>query len=449
MLPIGPDNPPSDGELIRLLQAFRAKLEAEWPTKWSSHGPAFAGVEELPSKNAFYNDLADALNDTYKNRYGIHAAAHREIKVHTVRRIMEEGAVRNYDERTRDLLAVYLGYASWFEYRVGTESATPLQVRSSPLLRRGLLAGIVAVILLALGSLYWYGNQRTLLPSERLTLLGDSLVHAPGQVKVHYDLRGLDFDRAYVAHGNRQVVPQRQEGVLTFTADMPQGSPVQLYVDDKLMAEVTLLIGSDGWEGFMDLLIPLDKSTFYHDGLLHLPGDLCPTDNEKEYYPAFLNFREYGLSADAMLFEARVLNNAAIGGQWAYDVSVDLVGGRQRAYFNVLAPDALLYAQAGVAEVRRTGSKDKNLKALGYIMNDWCVLSMRIENHTAVIRIDGREVLSIPYRESLGDLRGIQFYMKGSGAVDWVRVTDLESDEVKYFDDFLSEAAVSKIEPER
>lgn len=194
----------------------------------------------------------------------------------------------------------------------------------------------------------------------------------------------------------------------------------------------------------MNLRVPLEKSTFYHDGLLHLPGSLYPTFNGKEYYPAFLNVREYGVSADAMLFEARVLNNATIGGQWAYDVSVDLVGSRQRAYFNVLAPDALLYALAGVAEAKRTGSKDQGLKALGFTMTDWCVLSMRIENHTAVIRIDGKEALSIPYRESLGKLRGIQFYMKGSGAVDWVKVTDLEANEVKYFDDFLGEKAVAR-----
>lgn len=443
LLPV-PDTPPSDKELTYLLQEFRAKLEDEWPTKWTDHGPAFAGVEELPSKNAFYNDLADALNDAYKNRYGIHAAAHREIKVHTVRRVMEEGAVRNYDERTRDLLAVYLGYESWIDYRMG-RSDVPSSTPKSPsrAVRWGLLAAAV-VTLLALGSLYWYSNQTTLRPGERLTLVGDSLVHAPGAVKVHYDLRGLDFERAYVAHGAKQIIPQRKEGVLTFDVDMPQSSPVQLYVDDRLMTEVPVLVESDGWQGFMNLRVPLEKSTFYRDGLLHLPGSLYPTANGKEYYPAFLNVREYGVSADAMLFEARVLNNAAIGGLWAYDVSVDLVGSQQRAYFNVLAPDALLYAQAGVAEAKRTGSKDEGLKGLGFKMDDWCVLSMRIENHTAVIRIDGKEALSIPYRESLGKLRGIQFYMKGSGAVDWVKVTDLEVNQVKYFDDFLGEKIVAK-----
>ena len=438
MLPTVPDTPPSDRELTYLLREFRAKLEDEWPTKWTDHGPAFAGVEELPSKNAFYNDLADALNDAYKNRYGIHAAAHREIKVHTVRRIMEEGAARNYDERTRDLLAVYLGYESWIAYRMGRGDApSPASKSPSGASRWGLLA--VAGMLLALGGLYWYGTPRTLLPGERLTLLGDSLVHAPGQVKVHYDLRGLEFGQAYVSHGAQQVVVQRNEGGMTFAVERAQSGPVQLYVDDKLVTQVPVLVVSDGWEGFMNLRVPLEKSTFYRNGLLHLPSGMYPTANGQEYYPAFLNFREYGLSADAMLFEARVLNNAAIGGQWAYDVSVDLVGSRQRAYFNVLAPDAVLYAQAGVAETKRMGSKDQTLKALGFTMNDWCVLSMRIENHTAVIRIDGKEALSIPYRESLGKLRGIQFYMKGSGAVDWVKVTDLEANKVKYFDDFLGE----------
>jgi hypothetical protein len=145
-----------------------------------------------------------------------------------------------------------------------------------------------------------------------------------------------------------------------------------------------------------------------------------------------------------MLFEARVLNNAKIEGQWAYDVSVDLVGTRHRTFFNVLAPDAVIYAHAGIAEVELKGSKHPALKGLGYAMNDWCVLSMRIENKKAVVFINGKEALTMTYREPLGGLRGIQFYLKGSGAVDWVRVTDLKGKEVKFFDDFLEEAVPYK-----
>ncbi len=192
------------------------------------------------------------------------------------------------------------------------------------------------------------------------------------------------------------------------------------------------------------MLVPLEKSSFYRNGLLHFPANLVPKDKREDYYPAFLNFRDYGLSADAMRFEARVLNNEKIGGQWAYDVSVDLVGTKHRAYFNVLAPDAILYARAGVAETELTGSHNHDLKALGIKMDDWCVLAMQILDHEAVISIDGKEALRIPYREELGDLRGIQFYIKGSGAVDWVRITDLKDNKVKYFDDFLGEKAVAE-----
>jgi len=71
------------------------------------------------------------------------------------------------------------------------------------------------------------------------------------------------------------------------------------------------------------------------------------------------------------------------------------------------------------------------------------VLAMEILNQEAVIFINGQEALRFNYREELGALHGIQFYLKGSGAVDWVRVTDLKDNQVKYFDDFLGEEAVS------
>ena len=307
---------------------------------------------------------------------------------------------------------------------------------------------LALVTLLILGGVYWYGgngNSHAEPPlGERLTILSVSSPHAPAKITVQYDLRGLDFRQAYISYGKERVIPQRERGTLAFEAFVPLCIAVQLHVDNKILANAPVVIGTDGWEGYLSLLVPLEKESFYRNGQLYLPYHPSPSEAKEDYYPSFLNFREYGLSADAMFFEARVQNNQETGGQWAYDVSVDLIGSKHRAYFNVLSPDAILYARACVSETELNGSKNHELKALGYLMDDWCTLAMRIENQTAVIFIDGKEKLTIPYREALGDLRGIQFYFKGSGAVDWVRVTDLKDDKVKFFDDFLAEKAVTE-----
>ncbi|WP_373512254.1 hypothetical protein [Persicitalea sp.] len=430
-------------DLEQLLEDFIQKIEAEWPKKWTSHGLQFAGVERLPSKNAFYHDLADALNEAYKERYGLATAAEKEIKAHTVRRVMEEGPGRNFDDKTCDLLAVYLGYANWPAYQMRHRLKHPLAGRLSSAAKWGLAGVLALVILLGLGSLFWQRDGAIPPDDERLTLVKISSAKAPAKVLVRYDLRGLDPRQTYIVCGKSNVVPQLEQGQLTFEVLLAQSAPVQLFVEDELVCEIPVMLETEGWEGYLGLRIPLEKSSFYRDGLLHSPRNLVPNDSREDYYPAFINFRDYGLAADAMCFEARVLNNEKIGGQWAYDVSVDLVGSRHRAYFNVLAPDAILYARAGVAETELSGSKNPNLKALGIKMDDWCVLSMQILGHEAVILIDGQEALRFPYREELGDLRGIQFYIKGSGAVDWVRVTDLKDGKVKYFDDFLGEKTVA------
>lgn len=427
-------------ELAQLLDDLVQKLTQEWPVLWSdsAHGTSYWGVEKLPSKNAFYHDFADLLNANYKRVYGLETAATKEIRSHTVRRILEEGPTRSFDEKTRDVLAVYLGYPSWAAYQVRTQMRLPPKQPGAVLTTRYALSlGGLVLLVLMLGGWYWQQKNAVPADSERLKLANALAKTTPTKISIRYDLRGLDPQQTYVKCGNQHVVPQREQGLLTFKVVVAQVAPVQLFVFDKVVCEVPISVESEGWESFMNLLVPIEKALFYHNGTLNFPRNLVPHDNREEYYPAFLNFHDYGVSADNLFFEARVLNNKKIGGQWAYDVSVDLIGSQNRAYFNVLSPDAVLYAKAGAAETVLSGSKNHDLRALGIKMDDWRVLSMKLHDHEAAIFVDGHEILRFPYHASLGDLKGIQFYMKGSGAVDWVRVTDLSDDTIKYFDDFI------------
>jgi hypothetical protein len=102
-------------------------------------------------------------------------------------------------------------------------------------------------------------------------------------VVVRYDLRGLEYQEAYIAFGERQVIPQQKEGTLTFEVMVPQYSPVQLFVDGKVLAEATQNIESDGWEGYLNLHVPLEKTSFYQKGHLRLPYHPSPVTNEEEY----------------------------------------------------------------------------------------------------------------------------------------------------------------------
>lgn len=398
-----------DSELGQLLTDFTARISHEWADILDTrkHGDAFRGVGNLSSKNAFYHDLADVLNARYAVKYGRGAAYLKEIKHHTLRRIFEEGDRRNFDDRTRDMLAVYLGYANWAAYRMRAElpqAVAPGEVPRRPQdtaipaftfsVPRYALVAVVGLMLLLTGGYYAYSRWSDQPDGDRLKVLSVSSARAPTQIVVRYDLRGLDFQDVYITCGSTHLVPQQKEGVLTFDITLPQFSPVQLYVDGKVIAEAAQNVESDGWEGYLGLQVPLEKASFYQDGQLQLSYYSSPTTTQEDYYPAFLNFQDYGLSADAMLFEARVLNNARIGGQWAYDVSVDLVGTRHRAFFNILAPDAGIYAHAGIGEIELKGSKHPALKALGYAMTDWCVLAMRIEDNKAVVFINGKEALT-------------------------------------------------------
>lgn len=442
-----PQPSPNNGEQVQqlknLLDDFLSKIVEEWQEKFAEkHGVTFDGVSTLPSKSAFYSDLVDDINKVYKEKFGLDAAARKEIKVHTVRRIMEEGSSRSYDEKTCDLLAAYVGYPNWAAYQVRTElkNTDPTPVGRKPS-KRLVTIGILTAVLLAIGAVYWQIAPQPPRQKEYLKLLRRTSDTVPGKVTINYDLTGLDFRKVSIIYDGMRIIPPQERGEYSFDIIQPGMGAVRLYLNEELLYQLPILTRSKGWQGYVNLLVPVEENMFYSNGRLQLGPIYVPANFGKDYYSAFLNYRNYGVSADDMLFETRVLNNEKVGGIWAYDVSIDLVGLKKRIYFNILSPEAILYSRIGVAGVEMNGASNPDLKALCIPMDDWRTVGMRVKDKVAWVLIDGKEVFQVPYEKELGELVGIQLYLKGSGAVDWVRVTDLSSNQVKYFDDFVSTEA--------
>jgi len=356
--------------------------------KWTAHGEQFVGLDSLPSKNTFYNELADALNDCYNIRYGLTTAASKEIKVHTVRRVLELGADRNFDDKTCDLLAVYLGYPNWAAYRMRGYMPPPAPPKSPPTRKWAWWAALAGIALLVLAAGWQYSWRSGAIPA--------------------------DHERLKLVHTTATKAPSGQVG--------------DLFRRLGRLPELACAVRKNG-------LLPRRSIEFFRQ-----PN---PRRRARRLLPRLPQLPRLGPFG-----RCHALRDAGYEQRKAWRT----VGLRREHRFGRhQAPRLLQCASSQRRPVRprgcsrnRTQRQQKSrLKALGVRMDDWCVLAMEILNQEAVIFINGQEALRFNYREELGALHGIQFYLKGSGAVDWVRVTDLKDNQVKYFDDFLGEEAVS------
>lgn len=130
------------------------------------------------------------------------------------------------------------------------------------------------------------------------------------------------------------------------------------------------------------------------------------------------------------------MNSQAIGGNWAYDVSINLNGTDGHMSFNLLDPDAVIYLNMIIAEtIFETPAERIPLNKLGIDLSFWRNVKVVLKNQIASIFLDEELIFESPYKGKLGSLTGIQYYIKGRGAVDNVKVSKLNG-EVVFEDDF-------------
>ena len=105
---------------LPLLKELRAQLLTRiaeaWDERWAAaHGPAFVCVEDLPSQNAFYEDLVVDTDVVLSERLGVRSADYF-ISKDTLRRFLNPRYGGGFSPKTKTALAIYGGYDDWEDF---------------------------------------------------------------------------------------------------------------------------------------------------------------------------------------------------------------------------------------------------------------------------------------------------------------------------------------------
>lgn len=397
-------------------------FQKNWAGAWLQHGSHFEGFEKIHNKSSFFEDVKEEIDERLTQKYGLLTAAKKTISTDSIRRFLLQSKM-SFDDKVMEAFLVLTGAEStWDEYREGALSTALTPGGMSWFTSRRVMAAAL-VVLLCLAATSWYLQKHEntddfhfsadVLPSEGF----------PKNIRIDYNLGNMKYKTARIFIDNEKVSLGDASGEISLRTFIPKKSRIKLFLDDNLVREVVLVIPSDGWYGSINNKIPLHRESFMKNGIMQFTGSHNTTGTHEEPYISFMYFKAFDMDADHLTLTAEVINNADIGGIWAYDVSVDLLGARGNMTFNLLSPDAVIYSRLKVAETDLSLSDHSYLLSqLGVKLSDWSKLEVATQNNTFRISLNGKVLIEEPYTGKLGDLLGVQFYLKGSGAVKDVRL---------------------------
>jgi hypothetical protein len=369
------------------------------------------------------------------------------ISPQTLKRLF--GKVKYKDEysaqpATKDALAKFLKYADWDTF-VQDEAHSLHKVifflkrRGFANLRNITILQILLVIVFAITALSLFIKIRTktvMFNTENITGF------APHTVSFKYDISNyknkkvyIDFDQNESEDKTMGELLDNRRTLLNHCFETPGFFNVRITSNGKVLASKKIHVLSEGWNSFCfyDDNFSLRKFVFGLEKKLHsaiIDGTLyiSPTElvnqgfnGNNVYYLEHLLYKDFKLSADSCIFEVRYKNSSEIGGISCYDVEFRIVGEDGIASVMLVQKGCYRWSEITVAENHLSG-KYNDLSFLSADLTSWNVLKMVIENRKAIITNGVDTIYTSEYNQPIGQIKGIRFITKGSGAFDYVRL---------------------------
>ena len=418
-----------------LRESVVKKIHEDWNAeKVVLFGPTFKGVEAIENKDAFFIEIKDEIDKCLTEKYGFQRATQKSISKDSVRRFFDPNYDKTFSDKIKNAFSVYLGFDDFKSFSLESHKGfTNNTGKNGWKLRAGFL--LFFLIILS-GLAYSYFVSGGLNGQNLMKFTGKSKVYVNDPISVEYDLgERKNKNGMFELMGLVEPIIHKK-GEVSLYAQRPGMAALKLINNGEVLDSKKVLVKTKEWFPSINLTLPLELDQVIRNGIMQLRPYVSLT-SFGEYYTGFEFYEEFNVSADEMVFEIRAKNSKEIGGIWAYDLSIDLVGKEDKAVFNILAPDAAIYSNLQIAQTSfNTPGKKRELLPFAVKMDDWRVIKLKVQDHHAQFFLDNIPIFETDYEGEMGQLLGMQLYMKGTGAIDWVKVSKHDGS-VVFEDDFI------------
>ncbi len=363
------------------------------------------------------------------------------ISCSTLRRLfMQPSARRRHPQiATRNALAAFAGYHDWDEFvrQQSLDFPAPIAERLTPTLRRNrnrVRIRWAVVITGAVAGLLYYHLFASHRPNVVLT--GHQNWEKSSQVVFDYDLSSLNADSIQIDFGDGDI-----QGLSKFDRQtvheytVPSVHRVRLIADNEPLTSIMVRKPTQGWDGnvlFEDSLWHSLSEFRQPDRLYASPESVyqgAPVSNPV-YWTTYYNVHDFGVDGDGFEVEARVKNDSLEGGISCYDVTLNVICEQGWVVIKFMKPDCTVWSDLIVGEVKRDGKKD-DLSAFGQDFSYWRTIRAKVLDHRLLVSLDGEPIYKpVSYKQSLGPIQGVGLAFKGSGSVDYVKLSVVLLDKV-------------------
>lgn len=240
-------------KLEKLRSDLIQKIEEEWDVKWLSHGSHFKGIDELPSLNAFLEDLLEDIELTIKNKIGLKATAEILISKDSLRRFLQSSKLGAIKYKTRHTIAYYLGSDGWYDFEqkiepllahISIQQDSP-NISSKPYFKgkKNLLI-IGAVFLIVLTVLGIFFLIQSVLVQDKVLVYQisnkeDTLMF-PTAVKIAYNIQTSDIDNYSLKQHIQPIDWYLKKDTTSYKLEMQKGEKV-IYCDKPGLHHIDLM----------------------------------------------------------------------------------------------------------------------------------------------------------------------------------------------------------------
>lgn len=383
------------------------------------------------------------------------------LSLSTLKRIFAQQYAGTPQPATLNALAQFAGFKSWTEFRSFSASVKRSDQTISDNTSafpekwkiRKRLSLLIIIILFATLAVFVFPGIKTMkkLPVNQTEerepeikfsykILSDGL---PNTVVFSFDLSSIKGDSIYFQQtwNDKTKVPV-PAGSKNFSSIYyyPGYHTAKLFAGKNQIAEQKVHVVTDGWIGLVtngtDQTAPLYLKNPVNNGMLYAPPESFAANknfaDKFYYYVRYYNTTDFGeLTGDNFTFTARVRNDIEHGGATCQDVRFYITCESGMIIVPFCMPGCVGNLNV-VSGDNFLAGRNNDLSSLGINLSEWQSVQITSSGKAIEVKTSAGD-LKIPYKMSLGALKGLMIEFKGTGAIDDIYLgTDGKKDRFKW-----------------
>lgn len=385
-----------------------------------------------------------------------------KLSISTMKRVWRTDLHQLPHPSTLDALASVLDFKDWQEFKkhhsLPIESISSLSEQEAhpkkwalpvPVLLLLIVVGLTTGFFIIQG---FNKKSKGVVVKKEVTFTADKTVTSgvPNTVMFRYDLSGVEADSFFIQQSwnpRDKVKIDPDKNYYSATYYTPGFHFARIMANDSILKFEHVHIKSGGWLPLVkyDIRDPkhiyLDTKAILGEGIMTANDEVLThanVDLSKDFFLRYYNIRDFdGITSSNFDLETKIKCNkmARTTPTVACPLMEIMFITEQNVFFVPLTSKGCISElDMLVGEVYKSG-KDNDLSAFGTEVYDWQDLRIKNQNKKTTIFLNGTPIHELEYQQEFGKIKGIIYTFTGAGAVDYLRMRDMEGN-IVYSDEF-------------